>query len=75
MGLFKKKIMYTSLPTDGDEERSTYFGESSLDELVTSKTSTTGACRLTVCKTIAFLLLLLVVFSGTRQNIPKLIIE
>ena len=66
MGLFKKKIMYTSLPTDGDEERSTYFGESSLDELTTSKTSTIGACKFTACKAISFVLLCLIVFSGTR---------
>ena len=68
MGIFKKKIMYSSLPTEGDE-RSTYFGESSLDpdELIAPRSSTAGTCKLTVCKAVAFTLLFVGILSGIAE--------
>ena len=66
MGIFKKKVMYTSLPTDGEDERSTYFGESSIEDGGSSATmsSSSGICKSTLCKAFAFILVFLVVFSG-----------
>ena len=71
MGIFKKKVMYTSLPSDGDEERSTYFGESSLDDggFSAAKSSVYGICKPTFCKAFAFILVFVVVFSGKRKHI------
>lgn len=66
MGIFKKKVMYTSLPTDGEDEKSTYFGESSLGngELSDSRSSKGGLCKVSVCKVAVFLITFMVIFSG-----------
>ena len=66
MGIFKKKVMYTSIPTDGDEERSSYFGESSLagDESIGNKAAASGFCKLTIFKGVIFVLLCGTIFSG-----------
>ena len=66
MSIFKKKIMYTSLSTVEDEDRSSYFGDSSLDGdgLTKTKASKTGVCKLTLCKVSVFVLVFLVVLSG-----------